>query len=180
MNRLFMAVLFFPVSALGQPSVALVAEPVEAMVTVTKVDPKARTVTIRGPTGSLQIISVPEEAKNLGQVKPGDRFRMTYAESAAIAVKKGGGKPDASIEEMVSLSPKGAKPGGYRVRTFNITGIIDAIDYKKRLVVVRGPKGNTVALPVSSAVKDLETVTVGDQVTVVYSEALALQMVPPK
>ena len=180
MRRLFMAVLFFPLGALAQPTVALVAESVEAVVTVTKVDPKARTVTIRGPTGSLQIISVPEEAKNLDQVKPGDRFRMTYAEAAAIAVKKGGGKPDASIEEMVSLSPKGAKPGGYRVRTFNVTGVVDAIDYKKRLVAVRGPKGNTVALPVSGEVKDLESVKVGDRVTITYSEALALKMAPPK
>ena len=180
MNRLFIAVLFLSLSALGQPAVTLITEPVEAMVTVTKVDPKARTVTIRGPTGNLQIISVPQEAKNLDQVKPGDRFRMTYAEAAAIAVKKGGGKPDATIEEMVSLAPKGAKPGGYKVRTFTVTGVVDAIDYKKRQVAVRGPKGNTVALPVSSEVKDLESVNVGDRVTITYSEALALQMAPPK
>ena len=179
MHRTLLVLAILPLCALGQPSVAVITEPIEALVTVTKVDPKAHTVTFRGPTGNLQTVSVPAEAKNLDQVKPGDRFRITYAESAAIAVSKGG-KPGVSIDEKVSLAPKGAKPGGYKVRTIHVSGVIEAIDYKKRLVAVRGPKGGIVSLPVSSEVKDLESVTVGDRVTITYSEALALEMAPPK
>src|SRR5687767_13596007 len=177
-SPLFFALLF-PLCALAQPSIAIITEPVEALVTVTKVDPKARTVTIRGPAGNLQVLSVPKDAQNLDQVKPGARFKMTYVEAAAIAVTKGG-KADASGEEMVSLAPKGAKPGGYKVRTFNTSGVVEAIDYKRRHVSVRGAKGNIVSLPVSGEVKNLESVSVGDLITVVYSEALAMEMVPPK
>jgi hypothetical protein len=172
-------VVLLPLAALGQSSVTLITEPVEALVTVTKVDAKARTVTIRGPAGNLQVLKVPKEAQNLDQVKAGDRFKMTYAEAAAIAVSKGG-TPAASMEKMVSLAPKGAKPGGYQVRTFNVAGVVEAIDYKRRLVSVRGPKGNIVSLPVSGEVKNLESVSVGDRITVIYSEALAMEMVPPK
>jgi len=171
--------LLLPLGALAQPSVTLITEPVEAVVTVTKVDRKGRTVTIRGPAGNLHTLAVPKEAKNLDQVKPGDRFRMTYAEAAAIALTKGG-KAEAGLEEMVSLAPKGAKPGGYKVRTFNVSGTVEAIDYKRRQVSVRGPKGNIVSLPVSGEVKNLESVSVGDLITVIYSEALAMEMVPPK
>jgi hypothetical protein len=171
--------LVLPLGALAQPSVTLITEPVEAVVTVTKVDRKGRTVTIRGPAGNLQTLAVPTEAKNLDQVKPGDRFRMTYAEAAAVALTKGG-KTQAGIEEMVSLAPKGAKPGGYKVRTFNVSGVVEAIDYKRRQVSVRGPKGNIVSLPVSGEVKNLESVSVGELITVIYSEALAMEMVPPK
>jgi hypothetical protein len=171
--------LVLPLGALAQPSVTLITEPVEAVVTVTKVDRKGRTVTIRGPAGNLHTLAVPKEAKNLDQVKPGDRFRMTYAEAAAVALTKGG-KAQAGIEEMVSLAPKGAKPGGYKVRTFNVSGVVEAIDYKKRQVSVRGPKGNIVSLPVSGEVKNLESVSVGELITVIYSEALAMEMVPPK
>jgi hypothetical protein len=171
--------LVLPLGALAQPSVTLITEPVEAVVTVTKVDRKGRTVTIRGPAGNLQTLAVPKEAKNLDQVKPGDRFRMTYAEAAAVALTKGG-KAQAGIEEMVSLAPKGAKPGGYKVRTFNVSGVVEAIDYKRRQVSVRGPKGNIVSLPVSGEVKNLESVSVGELITVIYSEALAMEMVPPK
>jgi hypothetical protein len=171
--------LVLPLGALAQPSVTLITEPVEAVVTVTKVDRKGRTVTIRGPAGNLHTLAVPKEAKNLDQVKPGDRFRMTYAEAAAVALTKGG-KAQAGIEEMVSLAPKGAKPGGYKVRTFNVSGVVEAIDYKRRQVSVRGPKGNIVSLPVSGEVKNLESVSVGELITVIYSEALAMEMVPPK
>jgi Cu/Ag efflux protein CusF len=169
----------FPLGALAQPSVAVVTEPVEAVVTVTKVDAKARTVTIRGPAGNLHVLAVPEEAQNLDQVKPGDRFRMAYAEAMAVSVKKGAGKPEGAIEEMVSVAPKGAKPGGYKVRTFHVTGVVEAIDYKKRQVALRGPKGSA-SFPVSPEVKDLESVKVGDRVSIVYSQALALEMVTAK
>jgi hypothetical protein len=179
MKPLILALTFLASAALAQPSVTLITEPVEAVVTVTKVDPQARTVTIRGPAGNLHTLAVPKEAKNLDQVKPGDRFKMTYAEAAAVAMTKGG-KAQAGMEEMVSLAPKGAKPGGYKVRTFNVSGTVEAIDYKRRQVSVRGPKGNIVSLPVSSEVKDLESVAVGDRITVTYSEALAMEMVPPK
>jgi hypothetical protein len=171
--------LVLPLGALAQPSVTLITEPVEAVVTVTKVDRKGRTVTIRGPAGNLHTVAVPKEAKNLDQVKPGDRFRMTYAEAAAVALTKGG-KAQAGLEEMVSLAPKGAKPGGYKVRTFNVSGTVEAIDYKRRQVSVRGPKGKIVSLPVSGEVKNLESVSVGELITVIYSEALAMEMVPPK
>jgi hypothetical protein len=178
-HALYALALVLPLGALAQPSVTLITEPVEAVVTVTKVDRKGRTVTIRGPAGNLQTLAVPTEAKNLDQVKPGDRFRMTYAEAAAVALTKGG-KAQAGIEEMVSLAPRGAKPGGYKVRTFNVSGVVEAIDYKRRQVSVRGPKGNIVSLPVSGEVKNLESVSVGELITVIYSEALAMEMVPPK
>ena len=167
--------LLAPLGAAAQPSVAMIGEPIEATVTVTKVDAKARTVTIRGPAGNLHVLAVPEEAQNLDQVKPGDRFRMAYAEAMAVSVKKGPGKPEGAIEEMVSVAPKGAKPGGYKVRTFHVTGVVEAIDYKKRHVALRGPKGSA-SFPVSPDVKDLESVQVGDRVSIVYSQALALQM----
>ena len=179
MKHGLLGLIFIAFSALAQPSVTLITEPVEAVVTVTKVDRKGRTVTIRGPAGNLHTLAVPKEAKNLDQVKPGDRFRMTYAEAAAVAVTKGG-KAEAGLEQMVSLAPKGAKPGGYKVRTFNVSGTVEAIDYKRRQVSVRGPKGNIVSLPVSGEVKNLESVSVGDLITMIYSEALAMEMVPPK
>jgi Cu/Ag efflux protein CusF len=169
--------LLLPLGAAAQPSVAIVSEPIEATVTVTKVDAKARTVTIRGPAGNLHVLAVPEEAQNLDQVKPGDRFRIAYAEAMAVSVKKGPGKPEGAIEETVSLAPKGAKPGGHKVRTFHVTGVVEAIDYKKRQVALRGPKGSA-SFPVSPEVKDLESVQVGDRVSIVYSQALALQMEP--
>jgi len=43
------------------------------------------------------------------------------------------------------------------------------------MVALRGPKGSA-SFPVAPDVKDLESVKVGDRVSIVYSQALALQM----
>jgi len=169
--------LLAPALALAQPRGAMVMDQAEAVVTVTKVDPKARTVTVRGPRGNLHTLAVPPESQNLDKVKPGDRFKITYAEAAVIALTRGG-EPTATVEETVQVAPKGAKPGGFKVRTRQISAVVDAIDYKNRYVALRGPKGNTLALPVSPDVKDFDKVMVGDKLTIAYSEALAIQMVP--
>lgn len=171
------AALLVPTLVLAQPKAAIVTDQVEAVVTVTKVDPKARTVTVRGPRGNLHTLNVPKESQNLDQVKPGDRFKITYAEAAVLALTKGG-EPAASVEENVELAPKGAKPGGYKVRTIKMSAVVDAIDYKNRYVALRGPKGNTLALPVSDEVKNLESVKVGDKLSIVFTQGLALEMVP--
>ncbi|HVJ12817.1 MAG TPA: hypothetical protein VNC62_14705 [Burkholderiales bacterium] len=173
------AALLVPVIALaqGQPRGAMVADQVEAIVTVTKVDKNTRKVTFRGPKGNLATLDVPPEAQNLDRVKPGDRYKMAYAEAVAVTLTRGG-QPQQTSEEQVTLAPKGGNPGGTKVRTQTVSGVIDAIDYKNRQIALRGPKGNTVSLPVSSDVKDFESVKVGDMITVVYSQALLLSMVP--
>ena len=170
------AALLVPAVALAQPKGAIAMDQVEAVVTVTKVDQKARTVTFRGPRGNVQTLAVPPESQNLDKVKPGDRFKMTYAEAAVVAITPGG-QPHAAATETVEVAPKGAKPGGFKVRTFSVSGVVDAIDYKNRYVAVRGPKGNTHALPVAADVKDFDSLKVGDKITIAYSQALALEMV---
>jgi hypothetical protein len=171
------AALLVPVLAFAQSRGAVVADQVEAIVTVTKVDKKTRKVTFRGPKGNLATLDVPPEAQNLDRVKPGDRYKMAYAEAVAVTLTRGG-QPQATTEEKVTLAQKGANPGGSKVRTQTVSGRIDAIDYKNRQIALRGPKGNTVSLPVSSEVKDFDQVKVGDMITVVYSQALLLSMVP--
>ncbi|MGH8519817.1 MAG: hypothetical protein ACREUE_20375 [Panacagrimonas sp.] len=171
-----LAIAVTPAIAQVKDSAVAVQES-EAVVTVTKVDKEARTVTFRGPRGNLATLNVPKESQNLDRVKPGDRFKITYAEAVVVALTRGG-QPHAAVEETMELAPKGAKPGGYKVRTFHASVVVDAIDYKNRYIALRGPKGNTLALPVSADVKDFDKVTVGDKVSIAYSQALALEMVP--
>ena len=147
----------------------------EAVVTVTKVDPKARTVTFRGPKGGVATLSLPPESQNINQVKPGQQYRMTYVESVAVEIHKGG-KPSAGATQQVKVAAKGAKPGGMMVNTRQISGVIDAIDFTNRYVAIRGPQGNTVALKVADDVQ-LEALSAGDRIVVTYTEALAVEMV---
>jgi hypothetical protein len=57
-----------------------------------------------------------------------------------------------------------------------ITATVEAIDQAKREVTLKGPKGNTLVLPVSAEAKNFDQVKVGDKVVVGYIEALSLTL----
>ena len=90
---------------------AVVVDETEAVVTVTKVDKEARKVTFRGPKGGVATLTVPKEAQNLDQVKPGQQYKLKYVAAVTVEIRKGG-KPAAAAGEEITLAPKGAKPGG--------------------------------------------------------------------
>jgi hypothetical protein len=178
MKRTVIAAVLSSVVFLAQAQVkdrAVAVQETEAVVTVTKVDRETRTVTFRGPRGNLGTLTVPPESQNLDQVKPGQQFRMKYMEAVAVEIRKGGA-PSASAQERVKLAPKGAKPGGVMVRTQQISGTVEAVDYKDRYLAVRGPKGNVVALKVAEDVK-IDNLSAGDRISVTHTEALAVEMV---
>jgi len=154
---------------------AVAVEQTEVVVTVTKVDPKARTVTFSGPKGGVATLAVPPQAQNLNQVKPGQQYKLKYVEAVAIEISKGG-KPAAAAAEEIQLAPKGAKPGGTAVRTRQIAGVVDAVDYTNRYIAVRGPKGNVLSLKAADDVP-LEQLSAGDRVSLTHTEALAIEMV---
>ena len=154
---------------------AMAVQEAEAVVTVTKIDKEARTVTFRGPRGNLGTLNVPKESQNLDQVKVGQQYKMKYVEAVAVDIRKGGA-PSASAAQEMKLNPKGAKPGGVVVRTVQLAGVVDAVDYNERYISVRGPKGNVVPLKVAQDV-DLKQIAAGDRITVTHTAALALEMV---
>lgn len=178
MKRTVFAAVILSLVSLSHAQVkdsAVAVQETEAVVTVTKVDKQARTVTFRGPRGNLGTLSVPPEAQNLDQVKPGQQYRMKYLEAVAVTISKGGA-PSAGAMEQVKLAPKGAKPGGVVVRTQQIAGVIDAIDYTERYIAVRGPKGNVLPLRVGSDI-NMQQLSAGDRITVTHTAALAVEMV---
>jgi hypothetical protein len=180
MRKIFIAAVVaslgaFPGGAAAQGAVTV--SQTEAVVKVTKIDRKARTVTFQGPKGNSRTLTVPKEAQNFDKVKVGALFRVKYVEAVAVALQKGG-TASASADRHVQLAPKGGTPGGVVVDTVVLSAKVEAIDYADREVALKGPKGKVVALKVSDDVQGLENVKVGDTVTVAYAKALALEMLP--
>jgi hypothetical protein len=182
MNRIFAAATAFallaaPFAAGAQERTAVTVAQTEAVVKVIKIDRKARIVTFRGPTGRIETLQVPKEAQNLDRVKVGSLFRMRYVEAVAVALQRGG-MASASADRTVRLAPKGGTPGGVVVDTATLTATVEAIDYASREVALKGPKGNVLALRVADDVQGFDDVKVGDSVSVAYTQALALEMLP--
>ena len=148
--------------------------------TVIAIDHKTREVTLKGPKGRTIELTVGPEAKNLGQVKKGDEVTVDYIESVAIVVSAASAEvPTDNAAAYVETAKPGEKPHAKAVKTMTITATVEAIDYQKRRVTLKGPEGNVRTITVGPEVKRLEQVKKGDQVTVRVTVATAISVSTP-
>ncbi len=70
----------------GEQPAGIGARQVTALVDVVGVDPKASTITVKGPTGNLTMLKVqnPDQFK---VVKKGDQIEVTYTEALAVSLE---------------------------------------------------------------------------------------------
>jgi ribosomal 50S subunit-recycling heat shock protein len=148
---------------------------VQVTATVTKIDQKTREVTVKMDDGQERSFVAGEEAKNLAQVKKGDRITLTYAEALVYEVKKGGAAVAPASAVAGKAAQPGMKPAGAIARQTTATVLITAIDPKAPSVTFKGAGGNTQTIKVMHPEK-LQGVKVGDTVEITYTEALAIKV----
>jgi hypothetical protein len=158
---------------------AVAVETITAAATVDAVDTAKRKVTLKFADGKTQTYKLGPEVRNFDQIKVGDQVKTTYAESIAVFVRKSNEKPSADEVQTIQLAPKGAKPGVLMTDTFEVTAAVEAIDYKKRTVTLKGPEGNLKTVPVDKGVKNFKNVKVGDEVVMKITEAMAIYVEKP-
>lgn len=148
--------------------------------TVTKIDTKNRVITFKNKNGELDIVAGPE-VKNFAQIKVGDRLDVQYVLAIAIELVKTKNN-DVRSREVTSNSqtaPAGSKPGMVKTNIVKTTASVVAIDQKKQIVSLKGPKGNVVDVKVENPAL-LKGITLKDQVFVTYAEAVAAVVSTPK
>ena len=64
-------------------------------------------------------------------------------------------------------------------QSVTVKATIEAIDKDKRIVTLKGPKGNSVAVYADERVKRFNDLKVGDEVTATYSESMAVSVRKP-
>jgi len=84
-----------------------------------------------------------------------------------------------STQAMAQEEKPSGKPGVVRVETATITATVEAIDYDKRTVDLKGPKGNVVTLKVGPEAKNFKQIQTGDHVTAKYYRATAIYVRKP-
>jgi hypothetical protein len=149
-----------------------------ATATVQAVDTDKRTVTLKMPDGKEKMFKLGKDVKNFDKIKVGDKVKATYVEELAVYLSKAGPPPGAEGVSEVMLAPKGSMPGAVTADTIEMTAKVKSINSKKRTVTLIGPEGNTKTLKVPKTV-NLKQVKKGDDVTVRYTEALALKVEKP-
>ena len=74
----------------GETPAGAVRHEVTVIGTITGIDPKAETVTVKGPQGNTETLKV-EDPKNLQGLAVGDLAELTYVQALAVALDRTGG-----------------------------------------------------------------------------------------
>jgi hypothetical protein len=163
------------------------ADPVEVAsletisATVTAIDVKKRIVSLAGPEGRAATIEVPSDVRNLAQVKVGDKLVVRYYQSIGAALRpKGTAAAPHATDQLTgaALAEKGAKPGAAVGSVTATTVTVQSVDKKTNTVTFAGADGLVRSIQVKDpeAQKFAATLKKGDQVDLMYTEALAVSV----
>lgn len=144
---------------------------------VVAIDPATRTVTLKDKKGRVVEVQVGEEARNFDQLKIGDVVTTEYREAMSLSLTKTSGPRSASQRTIEQRSAPGAKPGGTIGREITVMADVVAVNPKAETVTLKGPQGNTVEVIVQDP-EQMKNIRKGDQVEVVYTEAVAISVTP--
>jgi Cu/Ag efflux protein CusF len=176
-------------AAQGNPTISNVV-PESAAVTIhakiTALNPKTRAVTLRGRDGS-QVTVTAGPAVRLQMLKVGDTVNAKYYRSVGFVVvppSGGSGTPAPADDELAQVIARPAQaPGGVAIRVTKVTGTVVGIDLASNSVEVVNPSGGgiyTVEVTDPARVAMLPNLKVGDTITAVISETLAVSIEPAK
>jgi hypothetical protein len=149
---------------------------------VAAIDLATRTVTLVGPQGRSETLKVSNEVRNLPQVKPGDTVNVQYHASVTYVLSPRGTKlPDNSLTAAGARAAPGQRPGGAigakMVVTWTVVGV-DPAGHTLQLIEPSGGQIRTENVVTPEGQQSMKMVNVGDTITGVISEAVAIAVEP--
>jgi hypothetical protein len=183
MNR--RALLFAPLALPLLASCRSVdAEQTTTLVAVVEtVDQTSREVLLRGQagaqSGALVTVVAGRAVQRLNEIKPGDRVTVVYYQAlAASAVRPLAGSNPPAGGMMVLRNAQ--RPGGEVTRVLSGRVTVTAINGDTISFVGPSNRPRTVTVQNPDVRRFIGTLRVGDQVDLVYEEALAISIEPMK
>jgi len=146
---------------------------------VVNIDKNTRTITFKNKEGESKFVAGPE-IKNFDQIKKGDQVNVTYELAVAIELikTKSDGIRSKVESNTVTNSKPNEKPAEVIANKTTIIADIVAVDRDKKLVSVKGPSGKITTVIVKNRAL-LADVNVGEQVKVIYYDAMAASITTP-
>jgi hypothetical protein len=145
---------------------------------VEEVDLAGRRIKLRDSAGRSSWRTVPEEVRNLPQVRAGDEVVVTFFESVAYEVRKPGtASPGVVAAEGAHRARAGEKPGVGVGSVTTVTVTIESIDRDRSTVTLRKADGDSVTVRLQDRTK-FDQIAVGDLVEITFTESLVASVQP--
>jgi hypothetical protein len=162
----------------SEPGKAIAVRTAELRAKVIAIDKARRAVSLKGPDRTVEVIAG-DQVKNFDRIAVGDDVLVSYVESLTLELRKARAPGGGSVSGTAMRAAPGSGPAGMVGREVTLLADVMAVDPVKSIISLRGPQGNVVDLPVQNR-DHFKVVKKGDQVEVVYTEAVAVAVVAAK
>jgi hypothetical protein len=150
--------------------------------TVQAIDLPSRMVTLVGPRGNVVSLRVSEEVRNLPQVKPGNKVLVRYHGSVTYVLSPRGSQlPKDTLTAAGTRAAPGQMPAGAAAAKLVVTETVIGVDQMSHTLQIVNPSGGqvrTVAVTTPEGQQNMKMIKVGDTITAVVSEAVAVAVEP--
>ncbi len=151
---------------------------------VKAVNMKTREVTLVKPTGEVFAVHAGDAVQRLAEVKPGQTVVVHYFTSVAYVISKGNANtPENMALIAAAKADKTQLPGGVVADKTVVTGLVVGIDMSAHQIQLVNPTGGriiTVDVKDPQRQKDMAMLNVGERLTIVTTQALAIGIDPAK
>jgi len=162
----------------SEPGKAAAVRTVQVSAQVVTIDKGTRTITLKGPKGNVVDVVASDEVKNFAQIKVGDFVIVRVMQSLTLELQKTKSGSGVISEQQTAVTAKpGERPAAAAGREVTAIAKVTGIDKKAKTITLKGPRGNLVTLNVQDP-GHFKVVKVGDEVKVVYTEAIAISVEP--
>jgi hypothetical protein len=160
----------------SEPGKAAAVRAVRITARVVAIDQATRTVTLKGPKGNVVDVVAGDEVKNFAQINVGDFVVVSFVQSLSLELQKTkSGASGISHREAAMTAKPGERPAAAAGREVTAIAKVTAVNKKAKTITLKGPRGNVVTLDVQNP-DQFKVVKVGDEVQVVYTEAVAISV----
>ena len=146
-------------------------------VIVEAVNKEARELKLIDAQGDRFVVVADDSIDNFDQIRPRDRIITEYLESVAVVIAPEGAEPAVDDASTWNVAPAGDEPGVEGVGTRLMTAQVRGIDEVERQLIVEDENGYITRLQASEDAP-LDMVSIGDQVRLRITKALAINIVP--
>jgi Cu/Ag efflux protein CusF len=162
-------------TVLQTPTGATIIDTFNIDATVAAVDPATRKVTLTQPDGRKTTFKAGPNV-DISNLKPGDKVSATLTEELVVALSTGGEPLSVGASDTVALATDANDRAGLVADAVEMTAKVTNVDTKHHKVTLQLPDGQTKTFKVHSKKVDLSKVKPGDDVTVRYAEAVAINV----
>ena len=164
-------------SPAGAQSRTIQGDSITVTATIEAIDQGTRTLTVKNDDGTYENIVAPASMTRFGELKVGDKITARYYENVVVRLKR---PNEAAVDvDTAALTRNTGAPGATAATQRTMTVTVTAKDPKTSAVTVRGPNNYNYSRRVKDK-KVFDTLKVGDQLDMTWTDALLISAEPPK